>query len=70
MDNGFSERLQTLRERRGISRRVLSERCGLSKNMVSVYESGEVEPTASVIKELAECFDVSADYLLGLKENF
>lgn len=70
MNDEFTQRLRRLRERKRISRRVLSELCGLSKNMVSMYENGEAEPTASVIKELAECFGVSADYLLGLKENF
>lgn len=70
MGNEFSHRLKKLRERKGISRRVLSEICGLSKNMVAAYECGEYEPTASVIKTLAEHLNVSADYLLGLKENF
>lgn len=70
MNECFPERLRRLRERKGISQRVLSERCGLSKNMISVYESGEVEPTANVIREIAECFGVSSDYLLGIKENF
>lgn len=66
----FPRRLQRLRERRGISQRALSERCGMSKNVISVYESGEVEPTASVIRQLAKELEVSSDYLLGLKENF
>lgn len=68
--NEFPQRLRRLRERMGISQRVLSERCGMSKNMISVYESGDVEPTASVIREIAQCLEVSSDYLLGLKENF
>ena len=70
MSEQFPERLRRLRERRRISQRVLSERCGLSKNMISVYERGEVEPTASVLEALADCFGVSVDYLLGRKENF
>lgn len=70
MESEFPGRLRKLRERRGISQRVLSERCGMSKNMISVYESGEVEPTVSVIREIAKCLDVSSDYLIGLKENF
>ena len=66
----FPKRLRKLREGRGISQRVLSERCGMSKNMISAYERGEVEPTASVIREIAQCLHTSTDYLLGLKENF
>jgi len=63
----FSIRLRQLRERRRISRRVLSELCGLSKNMIAVYESGEKEPTASTVIQIAEFFGVSTDYLLGKK---
>ena len=70
MSERFPERLRRLRERRRISQRVLSELCGLSKNMISVYERGEVEPTASVLEVLADCFDVSVDYLLGREEIF
>lgn len=61
----FSIRLRQLRERRRISRRVLSELCGLSKNMIAVYESGEKEPTASIVIQIADFFGVSTDYLLG-----
>ena len=61
----FPQKLRKLRERRGISRRVLSELCGLSKNMISVYELGESEPTASTLVILAETFGVSVDELLG-----
>lgn len=61
----FAVRLCKLREGRRISRRTLSELCGLSKNMISVYERGEAEPTASALIALADCFGVTVDYLLG-----
>lgn len=70
MDNGFPQRLRKLRERKGISRRVLAELCGLSKNAIARYENENIEPTASAIRAIAECLDTSTDYLLGLKENF
>ncbi|MEA4955745.1 MAG: helix-turn-helix transcriptional regulator [Pseudoflavonifractor sp.] len=66
----FSNQLRKLRERRHISRRVLSELCGLSKNMIAIYERGDLEPTASVVIQIANYFDVSTDYLLGREENF
>ena len=66
-DRSFPERLRRLRERRQISRRTLSELCGLSKNMISVYERGEAEPSAAALIALADTFEVSVDYLLGRK---
>lgn len=62
---GFPQRLQRLREQRKISRRVLSELCGLSKSAISRYERGEQEPTAGVLLMLADYFEVPTDYLLG-----
>lgn len=68
-DNIFPQRLKQARERKKMSRQALSELCGKSRNMVAIYESGEVEATGSVIKLLAENLDVTADYLLGVNEK-
>lgn len=65
----FPQRLQTLRERRRLSRRTLAELCGLSKNMISLYERGEKAPSVDALIKLADYFGVSTDYLLGRK-NF
>lgn len=61
----FPAKLKYLREKRGISRRVLSELAGMSKNMVSVYENGEADPGTVALVALADALDVSVDCLLG-----
>ena len=65
----FPQRLRFLRERKQLSRRALAELCGLSKNMISMYERGEKIPSVGVLIILADFFGVSTDYLLGRK-NF
>lgn len=65
----FPKRLRVLRERRRISRRVLSELCGLSKNMVARYERGERVPSLTDAQTLADFFGVSMDYLTGRSEK-
>lgn len=65
----FAERLQWLRDKRHISRRVLSELCGLNKNTVARYERGENEPTLASLVALADYFEVSVDYLLCRKNQ-
>lgn len=67
--NGFPRRLQTLREKRRLSRRTLAELCGLSGNMIGMYERGEKAPSVDALVHLADYFGVSTDYLLGRK-NF
>ena len=50
-------------------KRTLAELCGLSKNMISLYERGEKAPSVDALINLADFFGVSTDYLLGRK-NF
>lgn len=70
MNEKFAANLRRLRERRGLSRRTLSELCGLSRNMVTRYERGEAIPSAEAICQLADYFEVSVDDLLDREKKF
>lgn len=61
----FSQRLQMLREKKHISRIVLSQLCGLHSDAVRRYERGECEPTMDSLIALSDFFDVTIDYLVG-----
>lgn len=67
-ENIFPRRLQELRERRHMSRRTLSQLCGLSVNVISMYERGERTPSVKNLIQLADFFGVSVDDLLGRKK--
>jgi transcriptional regulator with XRE-family HTH domain len=69
MTEEFPKRLQKLREKKGISRRVLAELCGLSKNMIALYENGKRWPNIENAAKLADCLGVSLDYLCGFPEK-
>lgn len=69
MTGGFPQRLRELRERRRVSRRVLSELCGLSKNMIARYERGERIPSLADAAVLADFFGVSLDVLWGREKK-
>ena len=64
----FPCRLRGLREKRNLSQRTLAELCGLSKNMISLYERGEKAPSIDALIKLADYFGISTDYLLGRKK--
>lgn len=70
MNSEFPQRLRKLRERKGISRRVLADFCQLSKSAVARYERGEREPTSGALSRMADYFEVSTDYLLGRSKKF
>ena len=59
----FSENLRQMREGLRISRRVLSELCGLSKSAVARYERGERKPSIEDAAQLADFFGVTLDFL-------
>lgn len=61
----FPARLQKLRERRRISRKTLSELCGLTPGAIRRYEREERMPTVDALIAIADCLGVSVDYLLG-----
>ena len=70
MNGEFPKRLRQLRKRRGISQQVLSELCGLSKNVVNQYERGGRLPSFKALMALADFFEVSLDYLCGRGNYF
>ncbi len=65
----FPKRLQRLREQRGVSRRVLSELCGMNYNQVTRFERGERKPNQDNLCALADYFQVTVDYLLCREEK-
>ena len=64
-DELFPARLRQLREAKNIDRKTLGELCGLSKNMIGKYESGERDPSIKTLTAIADYFGVSLDYLMG-----
>lgn len=65
----FVNRLNKLIKENGISKYKLAKDIGVSKQAVLWWCDGVNEPKISYLKKLAEYFDVSADYLLGLEDE-
>ena len=63
------ERLRELREERKMSQTAVANAIGYGQKAISNYETGKCEPSIDAIKKLCAFFGVSADYLLGLKDN-
>ena len=63
------ERIRELRKEKNISQKALGQKIGVSQKAIDYWERGVNEPKASYIVAMAEFFDVSADYLLGITEE-
>lgn len=61
----FSMRLKELRKSRKLNQVDLGKIAGITSKQIQRYESGESEPTLSVLVRLSDYFDVSLDYLCG-----
>ncbi len=68
MNNVFCERLKELRQDRKVGQVELAKSIGVSKGVISLWENGLREPTMSSLISLAAFFEVSIDYLVGVKD--
>ena len=65
---GMGERLKALRNEKGIGQNELAIKLSLSNASISYWETGKQSPTAEAIFKLANFFEVSTDYILGLTD--
>ncbi len=65
----FAQRLRDLRNEAKEERKDLAEVLGISVSQVSEMENGRKATTMERLVLLCEHYKVSADYLLGLKDE-
>lgn len=63
------DRLKFLREQRGLTQKDLADRLHISESQIFRYEKDEIEPRADAVVKIAEFFNVTADYLLGMSDE-
>jgi len=65
----FATRVKELRKQKRLSQTELGEVLGLTHKSISTIESGVRGTTIEKLILLAKFFEVSTDYLLGLKDE-
>ena len=65
----FSEKLQTLRKRKGLTQEELAQALFVSRTAISKWESAQCCPDIQLLPDLAKIFDVSIDELVGYKST-
>lgn len=68
MNENMAERLIKARKDKHMSQRGLADQVGTSLVSIKCWESGVYEPTAYSVRRLCKALEISADWLLGLKD--
>lgn len=64
----MENRIKNLREKRGLIQEILASELGITQQMLSKYERDITVIKVDILKKLAEYFNVTTDYLLGLSD--
>jgi len=65
----FGNRLRALRQAKGWTQEDLSARLGLTKSVVSAYETSLRYPSYDILIRITSLFNVTSDYLLGIEKK-
>lgn len=61
--------LKKLRLKENMTQAQLAQKLGLTKSVISAYETGLRLPSYDILIHIAKIFNVSTDYLLGLENK-
>ena len=64
----LGKRLKELREERDLTQKQVADALKINSVTYLHYEKSQREPPLILLMEMAEFFNVSTDYLLGLKD--
>lgn len=64
----FSDRLQHLRRKAGISQAELADTVEASRDIIGKYERGSHSPSADMAIKLASALNVTVGFLLGVED--
>lgn len=65
----FGERLKQLRTEKGLTQKEIAQFLGIATNAYQNYEYDKREMNITVLRTLADYFDVSIDYLVGRSDD-
>ena len=66
----FGERLKELAIERNLKQKDIAKMLDVSQKAVSKWINNQSEPTETNIRNTAVAFNVSTDFLLGLKDDY
>ena len=68
-DSIFPTRFRNLMDNNKVNQKTMAEICGVQRQSISQWYNGETRPDILSLGKIAEYFNASTDYLLGLNDN-
>lgn len=65
----FGQRIKLLRQSKGLTQKQMADKLGLTKSVISAYETDMRMPSYDVLVKIAAHFNVTTDYLLGVQHQ-
>lgn len=66
----MGERLKQLRVENGLKLKDVAAALNVTIRSINRYEDGTREPSIDMLVKFCKLYDVSADYLIGLTDNY
>ncbi|MBR2384117.1 MAG: helix-turn-helix transcriptional regulator [Clostridia bacterium] len=70
MENSFSEILKDFLIENNLTQVEFAKKIGVKQSQVSEWLKGKAKPGYDILKSMALAFNVSADYFLGIIDNY
>ena len=64
----FAKRLKGLRKEKGLTQTQMADMLNIKQQSYARYEASTAEPSYSMLIDISKFFEVSIDYLLGIKD--
>lgn len=65
----YNERIAWMRDCRSITQKEMAEKLGIKQQQYARYEKGINVMPVTYLKPICEILNVSADYIIGIKET-
>lgn len=69
MKNNIGTKIKELRKTNNMTQKQLAECLSKSERMIQKYESGDVQPSIKVLKEISDKFQTDIKYFLTIEED-
>ena len=70
MEDTFSDILREFLDLYKLTQTAFAQKVGIKQSQVSEWLKGKAKPGYDLLKQICLAFDISADYLLGIKDKY